>query len=232
VGSSIQTAMILAAGRGERMRPLTDARPKPLAMLAGKPLIEYHVERLAAAGVRRVVINLAWLGSQIRQQLGAGERFGLEILYSDEGNAVLGTGGGVYRALPLLGAEPFWMVSADLYTEYPFALHDRTASPAAGDLAHLVMVDNPDFHPKGDFCLEGGRVTEAMGSRLTYASLAIIHPRLFVNCGAGAYSIVPLLQEAMRGGQVSGERFEGCWHNIGTVNQLSALHTALMRAPL
>jgi MurNAc alpha-1-phosphate uridylyltransferase len=223
--------MILAAGRGERMRPLTDTRPKPLAVLAGKPLIEFHIERLAAAGVRRIVINLAWLGGQIRRQVGAGDRFGVEVLYSDEGDNVLGTGGGVFNALPMLGDAPFWMVSADLYTEYPYAARPAAASLKPDDLAHLVMVDNPDFHPKGDFGLLGDRVTETGGQRLTYASLAIVHPRLFERSVPGAYSIVPLLQQAMRDGKVGGEYFGGCWHNIGTVAQLQALDEELADNP-
>jgi MurNAc alpha-1-phosphate uridylyltransferase len=213
--------MILAAGRGERMRPFTNAHPKPLATIADKPLIEYHVERMAAAGIERVVINIAWLGAQIRDALGDGRRFGVEIIYSDEGPAALETGGGILRALPLLGRDPFWVMSADLWTE--FRLQDPRSILAPGDLAHLVMVANPDFHPRGDFCLQNGRITETDGARLTYGNLAILRPEMFAGCRPGVFSFVPLLIEAMRQGRVGGELFSGEWHNIGTIAQLQSL---------
>jgi N-acetyl-alpha-D-muramate 1-phosphate uridylyltransferase len=203
------------------MRPFTDVHPKPLAQIAGRSLIEYHVDRLVAAGIARIVINLAWLGSQVRDLLGTGSRFGVEILYSDEGSTALDTGGGIYRALPMLGVEPFWVVSADLWTEFP--LSDPCSVLRSGDLAHLVMVANPDFHLKGDFCLENGRVTETSGTRLTYGSIAILHPELFAGCRPGVFSVVPLLLEAMRGGRVGGELFSGVWHNVGTIAQLQSL---------
>lgn len=219
--SAVKTAMLLAAGRGERMRPLTDTRPKPLAEVAGKPLIQYHVERFAAVGIERVVINLAWLGSQIREALGDGRKFGIDIRYSDEGPEALETGGGIFRALPLLGPGPFWAVSADLWTDFEFVDAERRL--AAADLAHLVMVANPDFHPRGDFCLKNGRVSESVGRRLTYGNVALLRPELFAGCQAGKYSVVPLLRAAMAQDRVSGELFEGNWHNIGTVAQLRAL---------
>jgi len=217
--------MILAAGRGERMRPFTDTRPKPLAELAGKPLIQYHVEQLAAAGIERIVINIAWLGAQIPVALGDGSRFGVEILYSDEGPVPLDTGGGIFKALPLLGPNPFWTVSADLWTDYNLGRAD--AKLAEGDLAHLVMVDNPDFHPRGDFCLASGRITELVGTRMTYANISVLDPALFADRVAGTFSIVPLWLDAMRQGRVSGERFSGVWHNIGTLAQLAALEQTL-----
>jgi N-acetyl-alpha-D-muramate 1-phosphate uridylyltransferase len=230
--------MILAAGRGERMRPLTDTIPKPLVPLQGKPLIQYHVERLAAAGIERIVINLAWLGEQVRQALGDGRRFGVEICYSDEGSRVLDTGGGICRALPLIGARPFWLVAGDVWTDLPFTAAERMLQ--TGDLAHLIMVDNPDFHPQGDFLLADGRVrdpvgipTTNVGARLTYASVAVLRPELFADCQPGVFSIVPLLRAAMRCNRVGGQRFTGRWHNIGSLAQLQALESALRtHAPL
>lgn len=217
--------MLLAAGRGERMRPFTDTHPKPLAPLGGKTLIEHHVEKLANAGIRRIVINLAWLGQQIREALGDGGRFGVELLYSDEGATALETGGGIYKALPLLGENPFWVVSADLWTDFIFDEAEHRL--ATTDLAHLIMVQNPDFNQKGDFNLEAGRISEVTGERLTYASLALFRPELFVGCDAGRYSVVPLLRSAMRLGRVSGEVFEGRWFNIGTTAQLQEVDAFL-----
>ncbi len=161
-------AMILAAGRGERMRPLTDHTPKPLLTVAGKPMIQYHIEALAAAGMREIVINLAWLGQQIRSALGDGSQFGVRIHYSDEGDAALETGGGVFKALPLLagpsGTDPFVVVSGDVWTEYP--LGDVITKLSADDMAHFVVVPNPDFHARGDFGLADGRLTDS-GERYT-----------------------------------------------------------------
>lgn len=219
--SAVKTAMLLAAGRGERMRPLTDTLPKPLAEVAGKPLIQYHVERFAAVGIERIVINLAWLGSRIRETLGNGQRFGVAIHYSDEGPEALETGGGIFQALPLLGPGPFWAVSADLWTDFEFVDAERRL--AASDLAHLVMVANPDFHPRGDFCLQDGRISESSGARLTYGNVALLRPELFAGCRPGKYSVVPLLRAAMNAGRVSGELFAGDWHNVGTIAQLRAL---------
>lgn len=223
--SAVKAAMILAAGRGERMRPQTDTCPKPLAELAGKPLIEYHIERLRDAGIERIVINTAWLGKQIHDRLGDGRRFGVSIMFSDEGDHVLETGGGIFRALSMLGSDPFWVVSADLWTDFAFA--NARGQLAITDLAHLIMVENPDFHPRGDFCLENGRITENVGRKLTYASLAVLCPELFAGCKPGVFSIVPLLQAAMRAGRVSGECFNGKWHNIGTLQQLLAVERAM-----
>jgi MurNAc alpha-1-phosphate uridylyltransferase len=223
--TQVKTAMLLAAGRGERMRPFTDTHPKPLAMLIGKPLIQHHVERLATAGIERIVINLAWLGAQIRDALGDGRRFGVELLYSDEGPVALETGGGIFRALPLLGPDPFWVVSADLWTDFTFTRADERLE--ASDLAHLVMVENPSFNLQGDFSLHEGRISETVGTRLTYASLALFRPELFVGCQPGRYSVVPLLRAAMGQDRVSGELFAGCWFNIGTTAQLEAVDSDL-----
>jgi MurNAc alpha-1-phosphate uridylyltransferase len=222
----ISTAMILAAGRGERMRPLTDTWPTPLAMAGGKPLIAHTLERLAEAGIKRIVINLAWRGAQLREACGDGSAWGVRILYSDEGAQALETGGGIVQALPLLGSEPFWVVSGDLWMQYPFAQHANALK--ASDLAHLVMVPNPDFHPRGDFFLAQGRVSDATGGeRLTYASIALLRPQLFAGQSPGVYSMVPILRQAMLQNRVSGERFDGPWDNIGTLLQLQALDVRL-----
>lgn len=217
-------AMILAAGKGERMRPLTLHTPKPLIRAAGVPLIEYHLQALAVAGFREVVINHAWLGEQIEAHLGDGARFGLALRYSPE-DQPLETGGGLFRALPLLGDEPFLVVNGDIWTDYPFATLRR---PLAG-LAHLVLVDNPAHHPGGDFHLDGaGRVlVEGDAPRFTYSGLSVLHPRLFDGCTAGAFKLAPLLVRAMAAGQVSGERFAGQWVDVGTVERLAEVERLL-----
>lgn len=214
--------MILAAGRGERMRPLTDDLPKPLLSVAGKPLLQYHIENLAAAGVRDIVINLAWQGAKLRDAIGGGERFGVRIEYSDEGDFALETGGGVCRALPLLGEEPFIVVSGDIWTDFPFA----TLQLAPSDVAHFVVVPNPDFHAKGDFGLDGARMTDS-GSKYTYANIGVFTPRFFMGRKPERFALAPLMFEWIRRGNVSGELYSGAWHNIGTPAQLDALHRKL-----
>lgn len=211
-------AFILAAGRGERMRPLTDHTPKPLLCVRGKPLIEWHLEKLAAAGVRDVVINLGWLGEKIKATLGDGARFAVRIVYSEEGWPALETGGGLHRALPLLGDEPFLLVNGDVFTERSLALqplHPNT-------LAHLVLVPNPLQHPQGDFALLNGAVIDAE-PRLTYSGIALLHPKLFADCVPGAFPLAPLLKRAMAVGKVSGERYDGLWSDVGTPERLQAL---------
>lgn len=217
-------AFILAAGRGARMRPLTDARPKPLLEVGGRALIEHHLLRLRAAGIARVVINLGWLGAQIRTRLGDGSAWGLHIAWSDEGWPALDTGGGIHRALPLLGAAPFVLVNGDVWCDLPLAtLRERAERLPAGDLAHLVLVPNPPQHPHGDFGLDRGRVRESAAARLTYSGQAVLRPRLFDDCAPGAFSLVPLLRAAMRRDAVSGERHDGQWSDIGTPERLAAL---------
>lgn len=214
-------AMILAAGRGERMRPLTDTTPKPLLMAGGKCLIEYHIEALATAGISELVINHAHLGEQIEQTLGSGERYGVIIQYSAEGQGqALETGGGIYKALPLLGNDPFIVVNGDVWTDYPFAsLVDREV-----DLAHLVLVDNPSHNPEGDFHLRAdGRVAGEGSPRLTFSGIGIYHPKLFVDCNPGAFPLAPLLRTAMAEGRVSGEYYGGQWLDIGTPQRLQSL---------
>ena len=216
-------AMILAAGRGERMRPLTDRRPKPLLQVGGHALIEYHLHALAQAGVREVVINLAWRGDCIRRELGAGERHGLAIRYSDEGAAALGTGGGLHRALPLLGPGPFLIVNGDVWTDYPLA--GLQAPPEA--LAHLVLADNPDHHPEGDYGLESSGRLRAEPPRLTYTGVALLDPALFANCAPGEFALRPLLDRALAAGRLSGERHAGAWFDVGTPERLAGLDLAL-----
>ncbi|SHN03093.1 MurNAc alpha-1-phosphate uridylyltransferase [Pseudomonas asturiensis] len=217
-------AMILAAGKGERMRPLTLHTPKPLVRAGGVPLIEYHLNALREAGFHDLVINHAWLGQQIEDYVGDGQRLGLDIRYSPEGEP-LETGGGIFRALPLLGDDPFVVVNGDIWTDYNFA---ALRTPLAG-LAHLVLIDNPAHHPSGDFSLVDGQVRDddSAGARLTYSGIAILHPRLFAGCEAGAFKLAPLLRDAMRDGKVTGEHFKGRWVDVGTHERLAEVEQLL-----
>ncbi|MDZ7888756.1 MAG: nucleotidyltransferase family protein [Pseudomonas sp.] len=217
-------AMILAAGKGERLRPLTLHTPKPLVPVAGVPLIEYHLRALAAAGICEVVINHAWLGQQIEDHLGDGARFGVQIRYSAE-HEPLETGGGIFRALPLLGAEPFLLVNGDIWTDYSFDNLPRNLD----GLAHLVLVDNPAHHPQGDFALQDGQVLNASAGQpsLTYSGLALLSPHLFAGCADGAFKLAPLLRQAMAAGQVSGEHYGGRWVDVGTHERLAEVEQLL-----
>lgn len=209
-------AMILAAGKGERMRPLTLTRPKPLIEVNGRPLIEHHIQALAAAGITDLVINHAWLGDQLEAVLGDGSRLGVSIRFSAEGEP-LETGGGIFRALPLLGSEPFMLINGDIRTDVDFA---ALALPA-GCLAHLVLVDNPVHHPSGDFGLVDGRITLEASEKLTYSGIAVLHPQLFSECTAGAFKLVDVLRPAIVAGQVSGQRLAGRWVDVGTLERLA-----------
>ncbi|MCB2263480.1 MAG: nucleotidyltransferase family protein [Candidatus Thiosymbion ectosymbiont of Robbea hypermnestra] len=220
----MKQAMILAAGRGERMRPLTDHTPKPLLRAGGKPLILYHIERLVAAGVREIVINHAHLGQCIEAALGDGSRWGARVRYSPEAEA-LETGGGIFQALPLLDGGPFLVVNGDIWTELAFA----RLRLADGLLAHLVLVDNPPHHPAGDFALAQGRVSARGVPRYTYSGVGVYHPELFRGCTAGAFPLAPLLRTAMARDLVSGERYPGRWLDIGTPERLQALDRMLRR---
>ncbi len=222
--------MILAAGRGERMRPLTDHMPKPLLPVAGRPLIEWLLAALAAAGFERVVINHAHLGSMIADRLGNGAAWGVEIAYSAEQPA-LETAGGIAHALPLLGDAPFVVVNGDIWTEYDFAPL-RQRGLADNGLAHLVLVDNPPQHTAGDFALTTvtgrSQVSEQGDARLTFSGIGCYHPRLFAGItGTTAAPLAPLLRQAMARGQVSGEYYAGCWHDIGTPERLARLDEML-----
>lgn len=220
-------AMILAAGRGERMRPLTDQVPKPLLEVAGKPLIQYHIEALVAAGIGTIVVNHSYLGDQIEVFLGDGHKFGADISYSPEPCGALETGGGIHNALPLLQGGPFLVVNGDLWSDYDFS---KLFCPA-GMLAHLVLVDNPVHNLKGDFLLEEGVVSDGEGERLTFSGIGVYRAELFSGCRAGAFPLAPLLRSAMGRGQVSGERFDGTWMDIGTPERLEALSRYLSQGP-
>jgi MurNAc alpha-1-phosphate uridylyltransferase len=221
----IRRAMVFAAGRGERMRPLSDTTAKPLLRVGGKMLIEHHLEKLAAAGVREIVINTSHLADQFPAALGDGARWGVEIRYSYEGPQPLETGGGIRHALPLLGAEPFIGVAADIVSDFDYAT--LPAEPAA--LAHLVMVPNPAFHPRGDFWLDGARLNDdGAGDRLTFSSIGVYRPEFVGGETATHFKLLPIYQRLMREGKLSGERYDGFWANVGTPEQLRALVT--MRA--
>ena len=220
-------AMILAAGKGERLRPLTLHTPKPLIRAGGVPLIEYHLRALAAAGFTEIVINHAWLGQQIEDYLGDGSRFGLSIQYSAEGEP-LETGGGIFKALPLLGDNPFVVVNGDIWTDYDFGALRR---PLAG-LAHLVLVDNPPHHPTGDFSLIDAQVQDAQPDAqvLTYSGIAVLSPALLRGCEPGAFKLAPLLRTAMAAGHVTGERLQGHWVDVGTHERLAEVESLIKGA--
>jgi N-acetyl-alpha-D-muramate 1-phosphate uridylyltransferase len=224
--------MILAAGRGERFRPLTDSLPKPLIPVRGEVLIERHLKRLAAVGIREVVINLGWLGERIETALGDGASLGMAIAWSREGWPCLETGGGVRHALPLLGAAPFLLLNADVWTDYPLQqLVQRAAALPDHDLAHMVLVPNPPHHPRGDCGLAGGRVVPACAETHTFSGLSILRPALFADAGEGAFPLWPLLRQASILGRVSGELFEGRWSDVGTPQRLQTLEQQLENPP-
>lgn len=210
--------MILAAGRGERLRPLTDTTPKPLLEVGGKPLIAHHADRLAAAGFEEVVVNVAWQGRKIVDFLGNGRAFGLAIRYSQEPPGALETAGGIVQALPMLGNSPFLVVSADVLTDYPF---ERLRDADFTQPAHLVLVDNPPHHPKGDFALDGGQVRSGGGNRLTFSGIAVFDPCLFDALPPGRRALRPVLEQAIAAGRVGGEHYTGRWADIGTPRRLA-----------
>lgn len=210
-------AMILAAGRGERMRPLTDHTPKPLLKAGGRALIEHTIDRLVAGGITEIIVNTAHLGEQVELYLGEGTRYGASIRYSMECEA-LETGGGIFRALPLLGDEPFLVVNGDIATDFDFgSLREREIR-----LAHLVLVKNPEHHPLGDFGLEDGLAREGGDMRYTFCGIGVYRPRLFADCVPGRFALAPLLRQAMALEQVGAELFPGFWMDIGTVDRLQA----------
>ena len=216
-------AMILAAGRGERLRPLTDSLPKPLVEVGGKPLIEWHLENLARSGYREIVINQGHLGDMLPRTLGNGDRWGVTIHWSDEQPEALDTGGGIFKALPLLGGAPFLIVNGDVWTDYPFS---RLRSVKC-DQAHLVMVENPRHNMRGDFSLRAGRLSAEGPELLTYSGIAVYHPRFFESAPGGKFSVVPFLLDAMKAGAVTGERYRGDWSDIGTIDRLESLRQRL-----
>jgi len=226
-------AMILAAGLGTRMRPLTLTTPKPLLPVAGKRLIEYHIERLVAAGIHQLVINHAWLGEQIEAYLGDGSRYGAAISYSAE-REPLETGGGIYKALSQLSpkGEPFLVVNGDVFTNYPFRLLTELKL-ANDDLAHLVLVTNPDHNPEGDFQFRDDRVLlsedASQRDRWTFSGISLLSPHLFSDCEAGKFGLTPLLKQAMTEQRVSGELFTGYWRDIGTPERLDQVSDDVLK---
>jgi MurNAc alpha-1-phosphate uridylyltransferase len=213
-------AMILAAGRGERMRPLTDHTPKPLLKAAGKPLIEHTIEQLVAAGFNDIVINHAHLGLQIEDRLGNGNQLGANINYSPEGEQALETAGGIINALHLLGDEVFLVVNGDIATDFAFAELQNQAV----DLAHLVLTDNPEHHPKGDFGLDkSGLVIANNSKQFTFSGIGLYRPELFNNIPAGPCKLGPILRQAIANGRVSGQKMDGFWMDIGTPERLQEL---------
>jgi len=217
--------MLLAAGRGERMRPLTDDRPKPLLKAGGKALIVHLIESLVAEGFQDLVINHAWQGAMIEQTLGDGRTFGAHIQYSPEGDQALETGGGIHHALPLLGDKPFMAVNADIWTDFPFGnLPDSLETRA-----HLVLVDNPAHHPKGDFTLVGTRLGTGEENRLTFSGIGVYHPELFAGIPQPRFPLAPLLRECCNAGLASGVHYNGEWWDVGTPERLGRLDRRLSR---
>ena len=216
-------AMVLAAGRGERMRPITDSIPKPLVPVAGKPLIGYHLESLARAGIRDVVINISYRGEQIREALQDGSRFGVRIEYSDEGPVAFETGGGIFNALPLLGPAPFLVVNGDVWTDFDF----DTLALDPGAHARLALVPNPSHVAQGDFGLEGDFVIEAERDRYTYSGIGVFSPELFADCAPGKFPLLPLLKRAIAARRLRGQVYRGDWYDIGSPERLADLETRL-----
>ncbi len=235
-------AMVLAAGRGERLRPITDTVPKPLVRVAGRPLIVYHLAALARAGICDIVINLSWLAERIRAELGDGSAHGVRIQYSDEGPVALDTGGGIFNALERLGPEPFLLVNGDTWTDLDYrALCAHTdADTRAGALARLVLVPNPIQHPQGDFALQGDCVRDGPGpvpesvpaQRFTYAGVAVLRPALFAGCVPGKFPLAPLLKRAAAAGRLRGQLHGGQWCDVGTPLRLAELEARLHNRPV
>jgi len=220
-------AMILAAGRGQRMRHLTENTPKPLLKINGKSLIEYQINRLVEAGFNDIVINLSYLGEQIEQALGDGQRYGATLHYSHEGEPMLGTGGGICKALPLLSDQPFLVVNSDVWTDYPFEklrTHDFK-------LAHLVLVENPDHNTQGDFHLNNGYLYPSGHDHLTFSGIGVYHPDLFKDCQPVPFALAPLLKQAMQVKKVTGELFNGQWVDVGTPERLQHITTLISSNP-
>jgi MurNAc alpha-1-phosphate uridylyltransferase len=212
--------MILAAGLGERLRPITDTTPKALVEVGGISMLSQHLQRLADARVERVVINLGWLGEQIAEQIGSGQKFGLQVVYSPEYDNILDTGGGIKRALPLIGNVPFWVINADIYTDIALP----SVKLAADSLAHLVLVPTPAHKESGDFELRDGKVRNSDSQDLTYSGIAFYRPEFFADAGGGRFSVVPLWREAADRGQLDGSLYEGTWEDVGTPERLAALN--------
>lgn len=220
-------AIVLAAGRGERMKPLTDTTPKPLLEVGGRPLIHYALSAITRAGIRDVVINLSWLGERIREVLGTGSAYGVRISYSDEGPVPLETGGGIFHALPLLGPDPFLVVNCDVFTD--FELATLALKPSAD--ARIVLVPNAPHHPCGDFGLDGDLVVASAARRYTYAGIGLFRPELFAECAPGRFALRPVLERAIAARRLRGELYRGTWVDVGTPQRLAELEARLSRAP-
>lgn len=217
-------AMILAAGRGDRMRPLTDKTPKPMLKVNGKPLIQYHVENLVQSGIVDIVINHAVFGDQIENYLGNGKTLGARIVYSAEGNEPLETAGGIINVLTLLGDVPFITVNADIWTDFPF---QQLIESSKGSLSHIILVDNPEHNPAGDFSLQGNKVLNKGKSMLTFSGISVFKPEFFKDCSAGSASLTPILRQAVSQGRVTASHYQGWWQDIGTPERLSSLRNSL-----
>jgi MurNAc alpha-1-phosphate uridylyltransferase len=213
-------AMVLAAGRGERLRPLTETTPKALVEVRGRSLLERHLDTLAAAGIETVVINLGWLGDRIAERVGSGRDYGLNVIYSPEGDNILETGGGIHRALPLLGSDPFLVVNADIYTDMPLP----PAELAPSDAGHLVLVPRPAHKEHGDFDLRDGRIHESADAAYTFSGVAVYRPEFFADCEPGRFPLAPMLKAAAREGQLAGSLYEGMWEDVGTPERLAELN--------
>lgn len=215
--------MILAAGRGERLRPLTDRTPKSLVEVGGRTLLERHLEHVASAGIETVVINLGWLGEQIVERVGSGRKFGLEVIYSQEGDRILETGGGIFKALPTLGEQAFLVINADVFTDMPVPDIDL----AVEHLGHLVMVPSPEYRDGGDFDIEDGLIRNSRSPSLTFSGVAIYRPEFFAGCQGGRFPLAPMLRDAADRGRLSGSLYEGQWADIGTPERLEQLRAEL-----
>lgn len=221
-------AMVLAAGRGERLRPLTDHCPKPLVEVAGQSLIEHLLDKLACAGVKRCVINLNWLGAQIREHLETNWRWPMQCVFSEEQGERLETGGGIYKVLDKLGPGPFIVANADVYSDFDMTrLAQRAAQWTTGELAHLVLVDNPEHNPQGDFGLTAAGLLSEAPPRKTFSGISLLQPHLFEGCSPGRFALAPLLRVALQQGLASAEHHSGLWTDVGTLERLSALRAQL-----
>lgn len=212
--------MILAAGRGERLRPLTENMPKALVEVRGESLLERHLRAVKAAGVHTVVINLGWHGDQIIERIGSGSDFGLNVIYSPEGDDILETGGGIHRALPMLGDAPFLVVNADIYTDMPLHI----SALGDDDVGHLVLVPTPEDKQSGDFDLINGHIRNGNTPGFTFSGVAVYRPEFFAECEAGRFSVVPMLRAAADAGKLRGSLYAGLWRDVGTPHRLNELN--------
>lgn len=219
-------AMLLAAGRGERMRPVTDSIPKSLVEVGGVSLLERHLAMLAEAGVTKVVINLGWLGEKIVERIGSGKSCGVNVVYSPEYDNVLETGGGIHRALPLLGSNPFWVVNGDVLTDYKVGAN----SIADRRLAHLVLVPKPSHKSNGDFDLDDGVVRNGEQPELTFSGIGCYRPEFFAGIQPGRFPLAPLLRSMADAGKIAGSRYDGMWHDVGTPERLDEINRGFASA--